>query len=203
MKILCWNIAGIRASLKRRNFDFLINSEYDVICIQETKATREQGEKALSDNLKEIRYLFENNKLPVIDNVFSNDIIKFIKENVNVDTVPIQCQEDGYKEWKPKYKKIGDLNSFLNILDKKDKPTLGKVSDLFSKIENTINNFVHNILGYKVLSVSRTYRFTMTLRENLHFDNFEPTRPGIGFLRVFVNLDEDERIWNNSLNIYY
>lgn len=160
------------------------------------------GNRLTQDNLKEIRYLFENNKLPVIDNVFSNDIIKFIKENVNVDTVPIQCQEDGYKEWKPKYKKIGDLNSFLNILDKKDKTTLGKVSDLFSKIENTINNFVHNILGYKVLSVSRTYRFTMTLRENLHFDNFEPTRPGIGFLRVFVNLDEDERIWNNSLNIY-
>ena len=53
MKILCWNIAGIRASLKRRDFDFLINSEYDVICIQETKATREQGEKALSDNLKD------------------------------------------------------------------------------------------------------------------------------------------------------
>ena len=129
------------------------------------------GNRLTHDNIKEIRYLFENNKLPVIDNVFSNDILKFIKENVNVDTVPIQCQEDGYKKWKPKYKKIGDLNSFLNILDKKDKPTLDKVLDLFSKIENTINNFVHNILGYKVLSVSRTYRFTMTLRENLHFDN--------------------------------
>ena len=52
MKILCWNIAGIRASLKRGDFDFLLNSDYDVICIQETKATHEQGEKALPDNLK-------------------------------------------------------------------------------------------------------------------------------------------------------
>ena len=53
MKILCWNIAGIRASLKRGDFDFLIDSDYDVICIQETKATHEQGEKALSESLKE------------------------------------------------------------------------------------------------------------------------------------------------------
>ena len=52
MKILCWNIAGIRASLKRDDFDFLLDSDYNIICIQETKATREQGEKALSDELK-------------------------------------------------------------------------------------------------------------------------------------------------------
>ena len=57
MKILCWNIAGIRASLKRGDFDFLLNSDYDVVCIQETKATHEQGEKALSESLKE-KYLW-------------------------------------------------------------------------------------------------------------------------------------------------
>ena len=33
MKILCWNIAGIRASLKRNDFDFLLDSDYNIICI--------------------------------------------------------------------------------------------------------------------------------------------------------------------------
>ena len=55
MKILCWNIAGIRASLKRGDFDFLETSDYHVVCLQETKATYEQGEKALKNSLK-IKY---------------------------------------------------------------------------------------------------------------------------------------------------
>ncbi len=57
MKILCWNIAGIRASLKRGDFDFLLNTNYNIVCIQETKATHEQGEKALSDELKQ-KYIY-------------------------------------------------------------------------------------------------------------------------------------------------
>ena len=73
---------------------------------------------------------------------------------------------------------------------------------MMKKIEGSVCNFVNNILGYRILHVSRTYRFTKTLKENIHFDNFEPTGPGIGFLRVFINLDNEERIWNNSLNLY-
>jgi exodeoxyribonuclease III len=52
MKIICWNIAGIRASLKRNDFEFLINNEYDIVCIQESKCTQEQGEKALPEYIK-------------------------------------------------------------------------------------------------------------------------------------------------------
>lgn len=59
MKILSWNIAGIRASLKRNDFDFLLNSDYDIVCIQETKATRDQGEKAMSKELKE-KYIWRS-----------------------------------------------------------------------------------------------------------------------------------------------
>ena len=54
MKLLCWNIAGIRASLKRGDFNYLQNEYYDAICIQETKATKEQGEAALPIWLKEM-----------------------------------------------------------------------------------------------------------------------------------------------------
>lgn len=149
-----------------------------------------------------IRELFENNKLPVIDNFVSNDIIKFIKENVNVNTTAIQCQEEGYKEWKPKYKKLGDLSSFINVLVNSNKNIENLTINLFNQIEGKVNNFINNVLGYKILSVSRTYRFTKTIKENIHFDNFEPSGQNIGFLRVFINLDDEDRIWNNSLNLY-
>jgi len=42
MRILSWNVAGIRARLKKGHMDFLANSDNDVVCIQETKALPEQ-----------------------------------------------------------------------------------------------------------------------------------------------------------------
>lgn len=42
MKILSWNIAGIRAKIKKGHLDFLTGGEYDVICWQETKAEEHQ-----------------------------------------------------------------------------------------------------------------------------------------------------------------
>ena len=42
MKILCWNIAGIRARLKKGDLDFIQDGKYDIICLQETKAKPEQ-----------------------------------------------------------------------------------------------------------------------------------------------------------------
>lgn len=158
--------------------------------------------KLSKDDINEIRNSYENCNIPVIDNFVSKEVIKFINKNINIDTSPIQCTEDGYKQWKPIYKKLGDLKSFMDVLVKKDLVIENKIINLMRQIENGIGNFIHNILGYKILHVSRTYRFTKTLKENIHFDNFEPTGPGIGFLRVFVNLDNEERIWNNSLNLY-
>ena len=42
MKILCWNVAGIRATIKKKHLDFLEKGEYDIICFQETKAEESQ-----------------------------------------------------------------------------------------------------------------------------------------------------------------
>jgi len=42
MKILSWNIAGIRASIKRNDLAFLEEGEYDIVCFQETKAEEAQ-----------------------------------------------------------------------------------------------------------------------------------------------------------------
>ena len=42
MKLLCWNVAGIRATIRKGHLDFLAAGEYDVICFQETKAEESQ-----------------------------------------------------------------------------------------------------------------------------------------------------------------
>ena len=42
MKILSWNVAGIRATIRKKSLDFLQDGEYDVICFQETKAEESQ-----------------------------------------------------------------------------------------------------------------------------------------------------------------
>lgn len=52
MKILSWNIAGIRASLKRGDLDFLKNTDYDIVCLQETKSTEKEAN--LSEELKQM-----------------------------------------------------------------------------------------------------------------------------------------------------
>ena len=42
VKILCWNVAGIRACIKKNALDFLEDGKYDIICFQETKAEEHQ-----------------------------------------------------------------------------------------------------------------------------------------------------------------
>ena len=49
MKIVSWNVNGIRAVLKKGFLDFLDNINPDIICIQETKASPEQVELELDD----------------------------------------------------------------------------------------------------------------------------------------------------------
>ncbi|OHA32810.1 MAG: exodeoxyribonuclease III [Candidatus Taylorbacteria bacterium RIFCSPLOWO2_01_FULL_45_15b] len=42
MRILTWNINGIRAWAKKGHFEWLLNQNLDIFCFQETKATIEQ-----------------------------------------------------------------------------------------------------------------------------------------------------------------
>ncbi|GAB4284629.1 MAG: exodeoxyribonuclease III [Candidatus Dojkabacteria bacterium] len=44
MKIISWNVNGIRAAIKKGFLDYLENEDPDIICIQETKARKEQVE---------------------------------------------------------------------------------------------------------------------------------------------------------------
>ena len=56
MKIVSWNVNGIRAVLKKGFLDFLDEVNPDIICLQETKAHPEQVEL----NLEEYPYKFWN-----------------------------------------------------------------------------------------------------------------------------------------------
>ena len=67
MKILSWNVAGIRACLKRGSLQFLQEGEWDVICFQETKATKEEVEKCIPETLAKVypyRYWHSTKAIP-------------------------------------------------------------------------------------------------------------------------------------------
>lgn len=49
MKIVSWNVNGIRAVIKKGFYDFVENNKADIICIQETKARPEQVDLQLAD----------------------------------------------------------------------------------------------------------------------------------------------------------
>ena len=42
IKIISWNVNGIRASIKKGLADYVINEQPEIFCVQETKAEREQ-----------------------------------------------------------------------------------------------------------------------------------------------------------------
>ena len=49
MKLISWNVNGIRAVIKKGFYDFVENYNPDILCIQETKAHPEQVDLTLSD----------------------------------------------------------------------------------------------------------------------------------------------------------
>lgn len=51
MKLVSWNVNGIRASLKKGFREYVENEQPDVLCLQETKATAEQVDVSWADEL--------------------------------------------------------------------------------------------------------------------------------------------------------
>ena len=49
MKIISWNVNGIRAVIKKGFYDFVKENNPDILCLQETKANKEQVELQLDD----------------------------------------------------------------------------------------------------------------------------------------------------------
>ncbi len=49
MKLISWNVNGIRAVIKKGFYDFVNEHQPDILCLQETKANKEQVELDLPD----------------------------------------------------------------------------------------------------------------------------------------------------------
>jgi exodeoxyribonuclease-3 len=47
MKIISWNVNGLRANVKKGGFDWFLNESPDIYCLQETKAEPEQLEEGI------------------------------------------------------------------------------------------------------------------------------------------------------------
>lgn len=47
MRIISWNVNGLRANVKKGGFDWLMNENADIFCLQETKAHPEQLEDSI------------------------------------------------------------------------------------------------------------------------------------------------------------
>lgn len=62
MKIICWNVNGIRANVKKGGFDWFLQQSPDFFCIQETKAHPEQLEEGVR-NPAEYHSYFDHSKL--------------------------------------------------------------------------------------------------------------------------------------------
>ena len=56
MKIISWNVNGIRGAYKRGMIDWLTSTSPDILCLQETKAAVEQLPKALAEPEGYYRY---------------------------------------------------------------------------------------------------------------------------------------------------
>ena len=50
MKLVSWNVNGIRASIKKGFREFVENEQPDVLCLQETKATVDQVDLSWADD---------------------------------------------------------------------------------------------------------------------------------------------------------
>ncbi|WP_224483440.1 exodeoxyribonuclease III [Robertkochia aurantiaca] len=58
MKVITWNINGIRAVVKKDFFEIIDDLDPDVLCLQETKAQESETEKALTPLLEDYKASF-------------------------------------------------------------------------------------------------------------------------------------------------
>ncbi len=63
LKIISWNINGIRAIWKRGDLNWLIDHDIDVICFQETKAEEDQVPKELNEMFVDYYKVYTSSKL--------------------------------------------------------------------------------------------------------------------------------------------
>ena len=62
MKIVSWNVNGLRALVKKGQFDWLVNQDFDIFCLQETKSYPEQLDESVRNPAGYFSY-FDHSKM--------------------------------------------------------------------------------------------------------------------------------------------
>ncbi len=62
MRIICWNVNGIRAAQKKGLIDYVTREQPDILCLQETKAQRDQLDEELLNIAGYTSYFFSAEK---------------------------------------------------------------------------------------------------------------------------------------------
>jgi exodeoxyribonuclease-3 len=102
MKIISYNVNGIRAALNKGFEQWLLDGQYDMVCIQETKAEKEQVDTSVFERLGYHQYWFSAEKKG-----YSGVLILSKKE---ADNVVIGCGIPAYdKEGRVIRADFGDL----------------------------------------------------------------------------------------------
>ena len=70
MNIITYNVNGLRAAMKKGFVEWLSDEYPDVICIQETKANKDQVEFELIENLGYNTYWFSAQKKATVELLF-------------------------------------------------------------------------------------------------------------------------------------
>ena len=92
MKLVSWNVNGIRAVVKKGTFQAFIKQEKpDVICLQETKAERGQAEVDLAE--------YEEYWNSAVKKGYSGTAV-FVKKDITVHEVLMGLPEDLCKKYK-------------------------------------------------------------------------------------------------------
>ena len=155
------------------------------------------------DDYQKIVSNFYQNKLNIIDNFISSENIEFLNKHINLifdsDKLEIM-KKNNFKQYK-KIKKQRNINKLLNEINI-DNNLKNNLIDKFNNIDDSLSNLIKNIFNCNINKIEKTFRFTLTKNENLHYDIFEPPLQDENIIRVFINIDNDFRVWNNSYNIY-
>ncbi|MGH2552879.1 MAG: endonuclease/exonuclease/phosphatase family protein [Chitinophagaceae bacterium] len=66
MRILSYNVNGIRAAIKKGFIDWLKTNPADIVCVQETKATKDDVDRQLFSALGYYDYWFSAQKKDIV-----------------------------------------------------------------------------------------------------------------------------------------
>lgn len=155
------------------------------------------------NDFDKIKKNYEKHKLSIIDNFLDKESLQYLNNNINLifnNKYLNKLKKINFKKFKL-IKKERKINNILNYIDI-DKDNKNKIKNIFKIIDNNVENMIKKIFNSEILDIKKTYRFTLTKNENLHFDIFDPPNEDTNIVRVFINLDDDYRIWNNSYNIF-